>query len=220
MAWSGLWFTVAIIANCARGVCMGEDDDSLFRDEMAGVTPLEHEPRAHRRGGAGRQRDSSLAQRRRAAVASAVADRNTLADGGIEPLDAWYVSSWKRPGIQHGVFRRLKQGRYESQARLDLHRMGVEQARRELYEFVTEAFQLGLRSLLVVHGKGRTAGDQGSILKGCVDHWLRELDAVQAFHSAQPQHGGTGAVYVLLRKSESAKQATREQFSRGRSPTE
>ena len=60
--------------------------------------------------------------------------------------------------------------------------------------------------------------EQSAQLKGCVNHWLRELDPVQAFHSAQPHHGGTGAVYVLLRKSEAAKQATREQFSRGREP--
>ncbi|MGB0189025.1 MAG: Smr/MutS family protein, partial [Aequoribacter sp.] len=42
----------------------------------------------------------------------------------------------------------------------------------------------------------------------------RELDAVQAFHSAQPQHGGTGAVYILLRKNEIQKQVNRERFMR------
>ena len=36
------------------------------------------------------------------------------------------------------------------------------------------------------------------VLKGYVNQWLRDLEPVQAFHSAQPQHGGTGAVYVLL----------------------
>jgi hypothetical protein len=43
---------------------------------------------------------------------------------------------------------------------------------------------------------------------------------VQAFHSAQPQHGGTGAVYVLLRKSEEKKQENRERFLRGRVPVD
>jgi hypothetical protein len=41
---------------------------------------------------------------------------------------------------------------------------------------------------------------------------------VQAFHSAQPRHGGTGAVYVLLRKSERQKQLNRERFLKGRLP--
>ena len=100
-------------------------------------------------------------------------DRNTLGSERITPLDPWYVLSFKRPGVQNGVFRKLRQGRYEALARLDMHRMSVEQARRE-------------------------------------------LEVVQAFHSAQPQHGGTGAVYVLLKKSEEKKQETREQLSRGR----
>ena len=72
----------------------------------------------------------------------------------------------------------------------------------------------------IVHGKGdsRTERERASILKGCTDHWLRQLEVVQAFHSAQPRHGGTGAVYVLLRKSEEKKRENREQFSKGRVP--
>ena len=54
------------------------------------------------------------------------------------------------------------------------------------------------------------------MLKGYVNHWLKELDAVQAFHSAQPQHGGTGAVYVLLRKNAEQKRANRLQYLKGR----
>ena len=73
---------------------------------------------------------------------------------------------------------------------------------------------------MIIHGKGQTSAEQDrcSILKGCTDHWLRELDIVQAFNSAQPQHGGTGAVYVLLRKSEEKKRENREKFSKGRVP--
>jgi len=74
--------------------------------------------------------------------------------------------------------------------------------------------------VLVIHGKGAGKAEQerSSILKGCVDRWLRELEIVQAFHSAQPQHGGTGAAYVLLRKSEEKKRENREKFSKGRVP--
>jgi DNA-nicking Smr family endonuclease len=45
-------------------------------------------------------------------------------------------------------------------------------------------------------------------------HWLEESDLVLAWHSAQPRHGGTGATYVLVRKSSDARQQTRERFSR------
>lgn len=42
------------------------------------------------------------------------------------------------------------------------------------------------------------------------------MDEVQAFCSAQPHHGGMGAVYVLLGKSERKKQENRDRISRGR----
>jgi len=199
---------------------MAGDDDKVFLDEMADVVPLKRAPRVAVRGKAQAERDSSQELRRQAAVQDPARDRNTLTEGGIAPLDAWYVLEFKRPGVQNGVFRRLKQGRYESEARLDLHRLTAADARKELFEFIEESHTLGLRTVMVIHGKGQTSAERerSSILKGCTDHWLRELDIVQAFHSAQPQHGGTGAVYVLLRKSEEKKRENRERFSKGRVP--
>lgn len=197
---------------------MTGDDDRDFLAEMADVVPLQREPRAGARGKGRGSRDTSLDQRRAAAVTGPEADRNILTEDGITPLDAWYVLEFKRPGIQTGVFRKLKQGRYESEARLDLHRMTAATARRELFDFIGESHELGLRTILVIHGKGQTSAERErcSILKGCCDHWLRQLDVVQAFHSAQPRHGGTGAVYVLLRKSEQKKRENRERISKGR----
>ncbi len=192
------------------------DDEELFWQEVADVAPLRRERRV-RPGGGGADRQT-LAARRNAAVTSPGRDRNPLREEDIEPKDPWYVLAFKRPGIQNGVYRKLKQGRYPADARLDLHRMTVRQARGELFDFVEECLERGLRSVLMVHGKGeRKPKDQRlSVLKGAVDQWLRELEAVQAFHSAQPRHGGTGAVYVLLRKSEAKKQENRERFLRGR----
>jgi DNA-nicking Smr family endonuclease len=199
---------------------MAGDEDRGFSDEMADVVPLRRAPRVVVRSGAAAERDSSRELRRQAAVQDTQRDRNTLTDGGITPLDAWYVLEFKRPGVQNGVFRRLKQGRYESEARLDLHRLTAAGARKELFEFIEESHLLGLRTVLIIHGKGQSGVERqrSSILKGCTDQWLRELDIVQAFHSAQPQHGGTGAVYVLLRKSEEKKRENRERFSKGRVP--
>lgn len=181
---------------------MSGDEDDLFLQEMSDVVPLKREARADLRDGA-RTRDPSLAERRRAAVEGRARDRNTLTEEGIAPLDPWYVLEFKRPGVQNGVFRKLKQGRYDIEARLDLHRMTVARARRELFEFIEESHRLGLRCIAIVHGKGDSRADRerASILKGCTDHWLRQLEVVQAFHSAQPRHGGTGAVYVLLQRS-------------------
>lgn len=199
-------------------VTMSIDEDKLFSEAMTDVVPLKRERRADLAPRSMQDRDSSLEHRRRAATQLPEAERNTLSDTSVVPLDAWYVLEFKRPGVQNGVFRKLKQGRYEVQSRLDLHRMTTSIARREIFGFIEESYQLGLRSVLVIHGKGESKAEQerSSILKGCVDHWLRELPMVQAFHSAQPRHGGTGAAYVLLRKSEEKKRENREKFARGR----
>lgn len=200
---------------------MTEDEDSLFQAEMSDVIPLKRESRV-RTPRTGRDRDSSLDHRRRAAVVEHQHDGNPLTEDGIgiEPLDPWYVLEFKRPGVQNGVFRKLRQGRYDAEARLDLHRMTTAVARRELFEFIRDSHALGIRSVIVIHGKGesRMERERSSVLKGCTNHWLRELDTVQAFHSAQPRHGGTGAVYVLLRKSDEKKRENREKFMKGRVP--
>jgi len=199
---------------------MASDEDKGFMDEMADVVPLKRQPRIAVRPKAVLQRDTSQELRRQAAEQGPERDRNILTEGAITPLDSWYVLDFKRPGVQNGVYRKLKQGRYETDARLDLHRMTTTIARRELFWFLEESVKLGLRTVLIIHGKGQTSAEKerSSILKGCTDQWLRELDMVQAFHSAQPRHGGTGAVYVLLRKSEEKKRENRERFSKGRVP--
>ncbi|MEP1470738.1 MAG: DNA endonuclease SmrA [Halieaceae bacterium] len=196
------------------------DDDKLFLEEMSDVVPLKRPSRKRVSAPNVSPEDVALAHRREAAVKGKEVDSNPLREEGIEPLDPWFVLEFKRPGVQNGVFRKLKQGRYELEARLDLHRMTVKRARRELFAFLEESHALGLRCVLLVHGKGESKPGQerSSILKGCANQWLRELDIVQGFASAQPRHGGTGAVYLLLRKSEEKKRENRERFNKGRVP--
>ena len=190
-------------------------DNDLCVQEMAGVEPLGRDARV--RLVKDRLSGDQQRGRRRAAEGEDHAI-NPLADEGISPLDAWFVLEFKRPGIQNGVYRKLRLGHYQVDARLDLHRMVVKQAREEVFSFIEEATRLGLRTLLIVHGKGqsKSQGDQTAVLKGYVNHWLQHLDQVQAFHSAQPQHGGTGAVYVLLKKSAKQKRENRLQYQKGR----
>lgn len=193
------------------------NDDELFFEEMAGVTPLKRAPRARLDK---RSDVSDTAERRRAAEGLDGVGLNPLVDEGIEPLDAWYVLDFKRPGIQNGVYKKLRLGKYDVEARLDLHRLTVKQARDETHTFVKEAMELGLRTLLIMHGKGQRKSEveKTAVLKGYINRWLQDLDDVQAFHSAQPVHGGTGAVYVLLKKSVEKKRENRERFLKGRVP--
>ena len=190
-------------------------DEDLFAEEMTGVKPLSREARVRlvkERLSEDQQQGRRLAAEGREEVI------NPLVDEGVLPLDAWYVLEFKRSGIQNGVYRKLRLGQYQIDARLDLHRRTVKQARQEVFSFISEAGQLGLRTLLIVHGKGQSAAGAAptAVLKGFVNHWLRELQTVQAFHSAQPLHGGTGAVYVLLRKSAEKKRENRLNFTKGR----
>ena len=189
-------------------------DDDLFASEMIGVTPLKREPRER----LVKTEAVDVRQRRQSAIQSGARSDNHLSDDGVPPLDAWYVLEFKRPGIQNGVYRKLRLGHYDIEARLDLHRFTVAEARSEIWSFFKEARRLGLRTLLITHGKGFGNKEKSGsgVLKGYVNRWLRDVEHVQAFHSAQPQHGGTGSVYVLLRKSEDKKRENRERFMKGR----
>ena len=192
-------------------------DDEFFQEEMLGVTPLKRDARERLLR---KVHEGDGEARRLAAEGEPEGPLNSLVDEGVEPLDAWYVLAFKRPGIQHGVYKKLRQGRYEIDARLDLHRLSVKQARMDVHSFIQDAMQYGLRTVLILHGKGqrKTEQEKTAVLKGYVQHWLQELEEVQAFHSAQPVHGGTGAVYVLLRKSLQKKRENRERFLKGRVP--
>ncbi|WP_040481561.1 DNA endonuclease SmrA [Luminiphilus syltensis] len=191
-------------------------EDDLFESEMAGVKPLRSEPRERLI----RTPKTVSAEARREAAEGRQKATNPLVDEGVEPLDGWFVLNFKRPGIQNGVFKKLRMGRYDIDARLDLHRMTVKTARDEVMEFVRESMELGLRTVLILHGKGQQKIDQQrtAVIKGYVNRWLQDIEDVQAYHSAQPVHGGTGAVYVLLRKSAEKKRENRERFMKGRVP--
>jgi len=100
------------------------------------------------------------------------------------------------------VMKRLKEGDFAVQAHLDLHGAVREEARTLLGAFVENSHAMGHRCLLVIHGRGLKS-ETGPVLKEAVVKWLTtgELSRlVLAFCSARPCDGGTGALYVLLKK--------------------
>lgn len=179
-----------------------------FLEEMQDVRPIRRANRAD--VSTSRELTPGHLERQRAAVSEGARDDNHLTANDVELLTSHDVLSFMRPGVQHGVFRKLRLGQYGVEARLDLHRMTVDVARREVFGFVQDCLRYGLRSVLILHGKGERNPDNIALLKSYVAKWLTELDAVMAFHSAQRHHGGTGAVYVMLRKNEQQKQHNRE----------
>jgi DNA-nicking Smr family endonuclease len=196
-----------------RGQTMSDEDD-LFLQEMQGVERIKVPEKITIKK---TTPTASTATRRAAATSETdVKDGNHLRSTEVPRVGPHDVIGFKRPGIQDGVFRKLRLGKYATEARLDLHRRTIEDARREVYRFVNDCLAADIRSVLILPGKGdRNIGDP-AVLKSYLVFWLEELDDVQAFHTAQPHHGGSGAVYVLLRKSDKKKQEAREKFSKGR----
>ncbi|MCH9779669.1 MAG: Smr/MutS family protein, partial [Alphaproteobacteria bacterium] len=95
--------------------------------------------------------------------------------------------------------RQLERGKMPIDTRVDLHGKRVESARKELLATFRWMVSQGKRVALVVTGKGT-----GRLQSG-FEAWLREpcfRGLVQDHTFAQPEHGGQGARYVLLRKPE------------------
>ena len=162
-------------------------DEDLFAEEMSGVKPLGREARV--RLVKDRLSEDQQKGRQRAAVGE---ERvlNPLVDDGVMPLDAWHMLEFKRPGIQHGVYRKLRLGQYQIEARLDLHRMLVQQAREEVFSFIREATELGLRTL--EHWRLDNVGRQLSSVKR-----RQQRQLWRQVHRAGCQPGATGGVRRL-----------------------
>lgn len=192
---------------------MSEDDFNLFKKEMSGVKPIKQktvssEPKS------GEPTEAQLA-RRESAVREETKDANLLTTEYVEMVGPHDLLEYKRPGVQDGVYRKLRLGKYDTEAVLDLHRKSVQEAREEVFNFISTCMRHSLRTVMILHGKGERS-DPPALLKSYVNKWLPDLEAVMAYHSAQKRHGGTGAVYVLLRKSDYDKTQNRIKHAKGR----
>lgn len=179
------------------------DDEKAFRQAMADVVPKSPRKKATDSiAGSNLEPTLTQVQRRLNAEQSSTSlvDPNYLTLGQVKSLDPLETLSWKKDGVQIGVFRKLRTGGYEVEAELDLHGKTVKEARADVYAFLEHASRKGWRMLLIAHGKGEKS-DTPARLKSYVAHWLVEAPEVIAFHSAVPSQGGVGAVYCMLRKN-------------------
>jgi DNA-nicking Smr family endonuclease len=105
-------------------------------------------------------------------------------------------------GVDRANAERLKRGLHPIEARLDLHGKTQAEAHHALAAFVHGASEAGRRCVLVITGRGLGPGGPG-VLKSAVPRWLEEVGLrrkILAIAPAQPQHGGAGALYLLLRR--------------------
>lgn len=172
------------------------DDSELFRQAMRDVRPRKPSARAAVTAPAPEPRP----QQREAD------DRAVLAELLQAPDPEWLEEhgetlQYRAEGVQDGVLRRLRRGRYRVERDLDLHGLNRAKAQVVVAQFIADCRQRDIRCVRIVHGKGNGSPNSGPVLKRLLDGWLRRRRDVLAFVSARPVDGGTGAVYVLLRSA-------------------
>ncbi len=103
-------------------------------------------------------------------------------------------------GIDRTSARRMQRGQVPIEDRLDLHGLSQEQAQKEVKAFIGSAVQKNFRHVLIITGKGR---DGHGILREKVPEWLKDAPLcyhLNAISYAQPKDGGTGALYIRLKR--------------------
>ncbi|MCB9963568.1 MAG: Smr/MutS family protein [Rhodospirillales bacterium] len=105
------------------------------------------------------------------------------------------------PQLNRRDAERLRKGRMEIEARLDLHGLTQIEAFHRLHRFILSSVALERRCVLVITGKGKLS--EPGILRQKLPEWLRHHELspliLQAV-PAQPKDGGTGATYIYLKK--------------------
>ncbi|QGM97081.1 Smr/MutS family protein [Methylocystis parvus] len=106
--------------------------------------------------------------------------------------------------IDHRTRVKIKRGRLDVSAKLDLHGLRQDEAQRALNAFLRRAQADGAKVAIVVTGKGLSR-EEGGILRRVVPMWLQApnlRDVVVGFGEAARHHGGEGALYVQIRRAD------------------
>ena len=111
--------------------------------------------------------------------------------------------------IERRLKRELSRGRAAIDAALDLHGLTQAEAHQALRGFLRHSQARGAGLVIIVTGKGGAMDElsgwpnERGVLKRLTPQWLREPDlrsVVLGFEEAGRAHGGSGALYVRLRR--------------------
>lgn len=176
------------------------DDATLFAQATRGARKLATDAVAPARPSRPKKPDALTLLKRARAEGDAEQEQIALSDTvallhGVTPEA---TLSFKRNGVQERQLDKLKSGQLPWKHAVDLHGCTLEQAREAVLQLLAEAKAECISVVKIVHGKGQINGQ--AMLKTAVNGWLRQISEVLAFVSADPRHGGTGAVMVLLRR--------------------
>jgi len=174
-------------------------EESEFFQAMQGITPMrgsgrQIQPPPPPPALAGPEGEDADAKLMRQAVQGAIEFDLELSDE--------YMHGFVH-GLDSKIFQQLKAGSLSVEGHLDLHGQNADQARGALMFFMRESYLAGRRVVLVIPGRGKNSPGGLGILRAEIQSWLTREPLrriVLAFCTAQPRDGGTGALYVLLRK--------------------
>lgn len=171
------------------------EDKALFRTAVKGIKPLtqdKHRPPS--------QSKTSNAVRKAAALRHDPTPGAWMANMDTNDwLSAKDTLHFARSGLQHKLTQRLQRGQMQLEACIDLHQQTTTEAMTAIMQFIDDCIEQGMRCVCIIHGKGHFSKEGQAVLKNFINQWLRTQHNVLAFHSAKPRHGGTGAIYVLLK---------------------
>lgn len=121
--------------------------------------------------------------------------------------------AWKPPAppplhqLEHRYRRKVVRGVKAIDARIDLHGLTQYQAHDRLIGFLYQAQARQHKIVLVITGKGggpeRAYMEERGILRRMVPQWLAMPDmrsVVVGYEEAHASHGGSGALYVRIRR--------------------
>ncbi|MEH6626230.1 MAG: Smr/MutS family protein [Motiliproteus sp.] len=172
-------------------------ENTDFKTLMGDVVPIKHDRADIRKAP---DKPENVEYRRAAALTNDQVFDKGLSDELRTLVESEEELIYAQPGIQLQVMRKLRKGILSWEEGLDLHGYTADQARQELGRFIDQASRRGLRCVIVVHGKALSEDGTPAVLKSYCNDWLQQMQQVLAFVSALPKDGGTGALYVLLKK--------------------
>lgn len=172
-----------------------EHDTDVFREAVKDVKPLRAPDRVVHRPPPPAPVPAQRLQDDRKVLEDSLSDA-----AGVEAeVESGDVVTFLREGMSPQVLRRLRAGFWSVQQEIDLHGARTDEARALLVEFLDHAHQRGHRCVRVIHGKGMRSVNGEPVLKRRVTGWLAQRKDVLAFCEARPEHGGSGAMMVLLK---------------------
>ncbi|WP_298037205.1 Smr/MutS family protein [uncultured Desulfuromonas sp.] len=106
----------------------------------------------------------------------------------------------EEPKAQPRRMKQVRKGALTPEAELDLHGLTREEARQKVRYFLEDALYKGLRTVVVVTGRGNHSGGE-PVLRGEVERLLEQEGRKWALEwgRAPRQYGGEGALLVFLK---------------------